>query len=420
MMNLQQRDLQSVWHPFTQMKLNGNAIAIVKGEGVYLIDDAGKKYIDAISSWWVNIHGHAHPYIAEKVYEQLKTLEHVIFAGFTHQPAIELAERLLKLLPEEHTKIFYSDNGSTAVEAEQYWHNQNIKRTEIIALRNAYHGDTFGAMSVSQRSAYTRPFDSKLFEVKYIDVPVIGKEAEAEKQLKELIKSKNIAAFIFEPLIQGAGGMVMYEADALNKLIAICKNENILCIADEVMTGFARTGKMFASDYLQDKPDIICMSKGITGGTMALGATSCSENIYHAFYSDDRLKTFFHGHSYTANPVACAAALANLDLFEQVESHDGVFRISNTHKQFVDELKKYDNVRNPRSKGTILAFEYLTNENDSYFHSKRDTIYQFFLEKGILLRPLGNTIYIMPPYCITNDELMLVYDSIRELLNKTL
>jgi adenosylmethionine-8-amino-7-oxononanoate aminotransferase len=419
--NLQERDLQSVWHPFTQMKLESNAIPIVKGEGVYLYDENGKQYIDGISSWWVNTHGHAHPYIAQKVFEQLNTLEHVIFAGFTHEPAVRLAERLLKLLPATNSKIFYSDNGSTAVEvalkmAFQYWYNQGIEKYDVVAFKNSYHGDTFGAMSVSQRSAYTNPFSPNLFDVNFIETPVAGEEANALQQLQEIIQHKKVAAFIFEPLVQGAEGMVMYEPEALDSLIALCKENNILCIADEVMTGFARTGRMFASDYLINKPDIISMSKGITGGTMALGATSCTEAIYQMFWSDDKLKTFFHGHSYTANPVACAAALASLDLFQQDATCNGIVLIRKMHETFLQKLNTYKNVGNARSRGTILAFEFLTTEDKSYFHSERDTIYEFFLEKGILLRPLGNTIYIMPPYCINETELNSIYEAIEAFL----
>jgi len=422
-MNLQQRDFQSVWHPFTQMKLESHAIPIVKGEGVYLEDENGKRYIDAISSWWVNIHGHAHPYIAQKVFEQLNQLEHVIFAGFTHEPAVQLAERLLKLLPPSHTKVFYSDNGSTAVEvavkmAFQYWHNQGKPRTEIIAFQNAYHGDTFGAMSVSERSAYTRPFTPNLFDVRFIDTPLKGKAETTVAQLKQLLQSENIAAFIFEPLVLGAEGMLMYEPEILDELISHCKAAGVLTIADEVMTGFARTGRMFATEYLTNKPDIICLSKGITGGTMALGATTCTEAIYSAFYSDDKLKTFFHGHSYTANPVACAAALASLDLFQQEAACNGVVRITKAHEKFLEQLRQHPKAGNARMRGTILAFDFITTEENSYFHAERNAIYHFFLEKGILLRPLGNTIYILPPYCITEAELDLVYNAISALLSQ--
>lgn len=420
-MNLQQRDYRCIWHPFTQMKLEPYAIPVVKGEGIYLIDENGKKYIDAVSSWWVNIHGHTHPYIARKVCEQLHQLEHVLFAGFTHQPAIELAERLLSWMPETHSRIFYSDNGSTAVEvalkmAYQYWHNQHIARTEIVAYHNSYHGDTFGAMSVSGRSAYTRPFLSKLFDVIYVDAPEKGNELTSLHQLKNVIDNYAVAAFIFEPLVQGAEGMRMYDATVLDEQIALCQKAGIICIADEVMTGFGRTGKMFASDYLNNKPDIICLSKGITGGFMALGATSCTEAIYQAFYSDDRLKTFFHGHSYTANPLACTAAVANLDLFELENTFICIDRISKAHREFCVELQFCPRVKNPRCTGTILAFELISSQPDSYFNPQRDEIYQFFLDRGIILRPLGNTIYVMPPYCITSEELEVVYDAVRQLV----
>lgn len=282
-MNLAERDKQIIWHPFTHQKNMVSPIPIVKGEGTLLFDENGNEYIDAISSWWVNIHGHAHPYIAQKIYEQALKLEHIIFAGFTHEPAIALAERLIKMLPGNFEKIFYSDNGSTSTEvaikmALQYWWNRDEKkRKKILAFNNSYHGDTFGAMSVSDRSVFTLAFHDKLFEVVFINTPT----NENINQLSSLIRqqSSEIAAFIYEPLIQGAGGMKMYDAALLNQLIKACKEENIICIADEVMTGFGRTGKLFASEYCVEKPDIICLSKGLTGGTMALGVTACNKKF---------------------------------------------------------------------------------------------------------------------------------------------
>ena len=287
-------------------------IAIVRGEGACLFDENGKKYIDAVSSWWVNIHGHSHPYIAGKVFEQLQKLEHVIFAGFTHQGAIELAERLLAILPANQKKAFYSDNGSTAIEVAlkiclQYWHNRGETRTKILAFKNAYHGDTFGAMAVSGRSAFTAAFDPLLFEVEFIDLPKQSNIQNLKSQISNLKSS--LACFIFEPLLQGTAGMLMYEARYLNELMAHCRRENVLLIADEVMTGFGRTGKPFACNHVSEQPDMMCFSKGLTGGTMALGLTTCSQQIFDAFLSDDRLKTLFHGHSYTANPVACASCI---------------------------------------------------------------------------------------------------------------
>jgi adenosylmethionine---8-amino-7-oxononanoate aminotransferase len=422
-MSLSSRDLQSVWHPYTQMKNAGPPLAIVRGEGAYLFDDKGKKYIDAISSWWVNLHGHAHPYIAQKVFEQLQTLEHVIFAGFTHEPAVRLAERLLEILPANQEKIFYSDNGSTAVEvalklAIQFWHNKGYKKNKILVFEHSYHGDTFGSMSVSARGAFTDAFSSMLFDVITVPFPTEKTGLETIAVLKKIISAEkeNIAAFIFEPLVLGAGGMLMYEAELLDKLLDMCRSAGILTIADEVMTGFGRTGKLFASGYLNSEPDIICLSKGITGGTMALGATSCSGEVFNAFYSEDKAMTFFHGHSYTANPVACAAALASMDLLLQDTCTENIERISEQHAQFAKELKKNPAVEKVRVQGTILAFDVISAEHTSYFNNLRDGLYDHFLEEGILLRPLGNTLYLMPPYCISNQDLAVIYQSIEKKL----
>lgn len=421
-MNLSARDQQVIWHPYTQMQLSQPPVAIVKGEGAYLFSDDGKKYIDAVSSWWVNLHGHAHPYIAKRVSEQLTQLEHVIFAGFSHEPAVKLAENLLSVLPNNQSRIFYSDNGSTATEvavkmALQYWSNKGIKKKKIIAFEQAYHGDTFGAMSISGRSGFTKPFEELLFDVIHISYPLKENEEKTVEQFRQVIaKNKNeMAAFIFEPLVLGAGGMLMYEAPVLNKLIKICKVHSILTIADEVMTGFGRTGKYFAVDYLNKQPDIVCLSKGITGGTMPLGVTSCTAEIYNAFLSDDRSKTFFHGHSYTANPVACAAALASFDLLIGDECKQNIQRISNKHLSFIEKNKTNSFFKNLRSKGTILAMDMVTKEETSYFNSLRDRLYSFFLNSGVILRPLGNTVYVMPPYCTSNDDLDYIYSVIEKV-----
>jgi adenosylmethionine-8-amino-7-oxononanoate aminotransferase len=418
---LAERDINVIWHPYTQMKTAGSPIPIVRGEGAYLIDETGKKYLDAISSWWVNLHGHAHPYIAEKVAEQLRTLEHAIFAGFTHPPAVELAERLLDILPDNQKKIFYSDNGSTAVEVAlkmcfQYWSNKGEPRHKVLAFHNSYHGDTFGAMAVSARSAFTAPFEKFLFQVEYIDTPNANNISTLISQLAT--DSQIPAAFIFEPLVQGSGGMLMYEAEHLDKLLKVCKEHNILTIADEVMTGFGRTGKLFAMDHLVQQPDIVCLSKGLTGGTMAMGVTSSTENIYSAFLSDDKMKTFFHGHSYTANPVACAAALASMDLLLKPESMGNIQRISSQHTKFRDKIQHHSKLKDVRQTGTILALEWKTEAGTSYFNDLRDKLYNFLLEQGIILRPLGNIIYILPPYCISNDELAYIYRKIEEALER--
>ncbi len=427
-MNLLERDSKYVWHPFTQQKNMTGPIAISKAKDSFLFDENGNAYIDAISSWWVNIHGHAHPYIAEKIYQQALQLEHIIFAGFTHEPAVTLAERLIKILPGDFSKIFYSDDGSTSTEvaikmAIQFWWNQNQsivnsqqsteKRNKILAFNNSYHGDTFGAMSVSDRSVFTLAFHDLLLDVIFIDVPDESNINSIKEKIAE--QENSIAAFIYEPLVQGAGGMKMYNPVLLDELLLFIKQKNIICIADEVMTGFGRTGKMFASEYLQTKPDIICLSKGLTGGTMALGVTACTENIYNAFVNDDAHKTFFHGHSFTANPLACAAANASLDLFEKNNVTESIQHITNRNIAFAQQLRKLNGIKNVRTLGTIFAFEIEQGE-DVYLNSISTTITKKALDKNVYLRPLGNTVYIMPPYCINDEELDKIYAVLLELI----
>ena len=426
-MNLIERDKQFIWHPFTPQKNRPDPIAIVKGSGSLLFDDTGKTFIDAISSWWVTLHGHAHPYIAEKLYRQALTLEQVIFAGFTHQPAVDLAERLLALLPPQFSRIFYSDNGSTSTEvalkmAIQYWWNQpgipaqkKLRRNKILAFKNSYHGDTFGAMSVSDRSVFTLAFHDLLFEVVFIDTPTAENLPALQSTIQNL--GHNTAAFIYEPLVQGAGGIKMYDAGLLNKLLQVIKQQEIICIADEVMTGFGRTGQLFASDYIAEKPDIICLSKGLTGGTMALGVTACTNRIYDAYVQDDKLKTFFHGHSFTANPLACTAALASLDLLQQQECREKIHWLKEQHVLFSRQLQQVQGIKNIRTQGTIIAFE-MAYGTDEYLNDISAIITQKALQQGVYLRPLGNTVYIMPPYCITEEELALVYSTLLTILQQ--
>jgi adenosylmethionine---8-amino-7-oxononanoate aminotransferase len=417
-MTLLEKDKAFIWHPFTQIKDENAPILIKRAQGTTLFAEDGKEYIDAISSWWVNIHGHAHPHIAQAIAHQAMELEQVIFARFTHEPAINLAEQLLMNLPTHFSKVFFSDNGSTSVEvaikmALQFFHNQGITRkTKIISFENAYHGDTFGAMSVSGKSAFNAPFNPLLFEVFSIPIPNAFNCHDVRTQFLDLIEKGDISAFIFEPLVQGSAGMQMYEAEYLDELIAIAQQNHIVCIADEVMTGFGRTGELFAIDYLENKPDIICLSKGITGGFMPLGVTICSKTIYNTFISEDINKTFFHGHSYTANPLACAAANASLDLLLSENCQEAIEEIGLLHALFAEKIRAHSFIKNVRQTGTILAFEFNTNENSSYFNSIKDKAYNFFIENGVLLRPLGNTIYLMPPYCITAKELNTVYNVI--------
>ncbi|MFS8562913.1 MAG: adenosylmethionine--8-amino-7-oxononanoate transaminase [Rhabdochlamydiaceae bacterium] len=294
-------------------------IPIIRAQGVYLYAEDGSRYLDAISSWWVNLHGHAHPYIAQKIKSQAEVLEHVIFADFTHRPAVELASRLILLLPRAMSKVFYSDNGSTAVEvalkiALQYWHNQKIPKSKVICFKSSYHGDTFGAMSAAGRNEFNKPFWQKLFDVESIDPPLKGQEELSLSQLQSILDQGNTACFIFEPLVLGSGGMIIYPPNGLDRLIQCCKEHQVLTIADEVMTGFGRTGTLFACEQLQEKPDLICLSKGLTGGFLPLGVTACTEEIFSAFLGNQLTQAFLHGHSYTANPLACSSALASLDL----------------------------------------------------------------------------------------------------------
>ncbi len=415
-------DVGEIWHPYTQMKLAENPIFITQGKGTLLYDNRGNTYIDAISSWWVNIHGHTHPKIVRAIHKQAKKLEHTIFAGFTHEPAIELSKTLLSLLPDNQDKVFFSDNGSTAVEvalkmAIQYWSNQNKPKRKIVTFKNGYHGDTFGAMSVSNRGFFTQPFHKHLFDTLYLDIPDVNNIASVLQNLEELTKSQDVAAFIFEPLVQGVAGMVMYEKEYLDQVISICKKNHVLTIADEVMTGFFRLGKMFASNFLQEKPDIICLSKGLTGGFLPLGVTSATENIFSQFFSDDRTKTFFHGHSYTGNPISCSAAIASLDLLQNKKVQEKIKNIEKKHFIFSQRIQKIlTELGTFRMKGTILAIEIKHHGKTSYFHNLRDQLYQFYIKQGILLRPLGNIIYVMPPYCISDRQLNQVYNAIQESL----
>jgi adenosylmethionine-8-amino-7-oxononanoate aminotransferase len=427
--SLTERDERVIWHPYTQHQGMLPPIPVTRGEGSLLFDEKGNAYIDAISSWWVNIHGHGHPYIAKKIYEQAMRLEQVIFTGFTHAPAIELAERLLAILPGDCSRIFYSDNGSTAVEVAlkmslQYWKNKEDSdaspgrdargRRKILAFSHSYHGDTFGAMSVSERGVYTAAFGDHLFETLFIDTP----DSDNIDRLQSFIRERagEIACFIYEPLLQGAGGMRIYEAGPLDRLLTTLREAGILCIADEVLTGFGRTGKLFAGEYLENAPDMICLSKGLTG-TMALGVTAATDPIFNAFLSDDKRKAFFHGHSFTANPLACAAGLASLDLLQKEECLLRIGSIGARHRDFAEGLKGRPWIKNIRTLGTVLAFE-IDAGKDGYLNEIGGRFTREALSKGIYLRPLGNTVYLMPPYCITEEELNKVYGFVLDFVGK--
>ncbi|GAB5523679.1 MAG: adenosylmethionine--8-amino-7-oxononanoate transaminase [Roseivirga sp.] len=418
-----ERDKAAIWHPFTPLQGMEEPLVIEKAEGVNLYTPEGKRILDVISSWWVNIHGHSNAYLAEAIAAQAKKLEHVIFAGFTHEPAIRLAERLLEILPDNQAKVFYSDNGSTAVEvgikmAFQYFYNQGISKKKIIAIDGAYHGDTFGAMSVGERGPFTEPFDPYLFAVDFLDFPEKEKETEVWQHFEGLILTGEVAAFVFEPIVQGASGMRVYSTELLDRMIALAQAHDVICIADEVMTGFGRLGTLFAADQLQHKPDIFCLSKGLTGGALAMGVTTCTDRIQSAYRSNDLMKTFFHGHSFTANPMTCAVANASLDLLLSADCEANRQRLNKRHTAFMEKLQANAMVRNPRVMGTILAFELNTERDTSYFNEARHHLYPYFIEKGLLIRPLGNVIYLIPPYIISDQDLDYTYSTILSFLDE--
>ncbi|PIB30904.1 adenosylmethionine--8-amino-7-oxononanoate transaminase [Maribacter sp. 4U21] len=417
--NLSERDKKHLWHPLTQHKTAALPVGIVKAKGALFWDEEGRAYIDGIASWYTAMYGHCNEYIINAVTAQMKQLDFVIFSGFTHEPAVQLSERLLKILPPNQEKIFFNDNGSTAVEAGikmtlQYHHNKGEKRDVLIAFEDGFHGDTFGAMSASGISSYNGPFDEFLLKVKRIPTPQEDTIEEVLSQLETIVRNHKCAAFIFEPLAQGAAGMKFHSVKGLDAVIEKCQELDILCIADEIMTGFGKTGKNFASENLEHQPDIICLSKALTAGMFPLSITSCSKNVYEAFLSEDVHKGFFHAHTFSAHPIGCTAALAGLDLLESPEILERRTCIKNAHEHFVSEIKGHPKVGNARCMGVIMAID-LNVEMERY-GNLRDELYQFFINRGVILRPLGNTVYVLPPYVITNEQLHNIYEVIIELL----
>jgi adenosylmethionine---8-amino-7-oxononanoate aminotransferase len=420
-MTLSERDQIYNWHPYTQHKTAKPHPAIVKGKDALLWDENGKEYIDGIASWWVNPFGHSNIAIANAIYKQLTTLEHVLFGGFTHDKAVLLSEKLMEILPSNQKKIFYSDNGSTAVEvamkgALQYFYNKGDKRNKIIAFEDAFHGDTFGAMAASGITFYTEAFKSSLLEVVRIPIPTKGNKKKSLQALKKLVATNEYAAFIFEPLVLGAAGMIMYEPEVLDKMIAICNENKVFTIADEVMTGFGKTGKTFATDYLVNKPDMMCLSKALTGGTIPMAITTFCQEIFDGFYDDDINKALFHGHTFTANPTGCAAALASIELLQSQEMKDNIVRVNQSHLEFENRIKKHPKVKNTRILGVIFALEVKTESQESYYGTLRNKMYNFFIENGVILRPVGGTVYILPPYIITKNQLDKIYQTIENVL----
>ena len=433
-LSLSERDAKVIWHPFTQHQMTSLPKAISRGKGAYLYDENNKKYLDMISSWWVNVHGHSKNEIANAIYEQATTLEHMIFAGFTHEPAVQLAEKIIDLLPAGFSKIFYSDNGSTAVEvaikmAIQFWHNQGEKnRKRIISFEHGYHGDTFGAMSVSKSSGFHDAFADMLFAVDVFPYPETymddGQVSANENHVLELLtkhltqESKNTAAIVIEPLVQGAGGMKMCRLQFLQKLELVAKEFNVLMIYDEVMTGFYRTGELFACHKAKTNPDIICLSKSLTGGFMPLSLTACHEKIYQAFLADSFSKALAHGHTFTANPLGCAAALASLSLLQLDETKIQIKMIERVHAEM---LRGIDDayIEKQRYCGTIAAMN-LKVSDAAYGSGMSVRLRERFAEQGLLIRPLGNVIYLLPPYCVTEAELRDVYEIVTHELEGVL
>ena len=436
-LNLSARDRARLWHPYTQMQNQPPPLPIVRAEGIYLYTDDGRQILDGTSSWWVNIHGHAHPKLNAALAKQASELEHVVFAGCTHRPAVELAERLVEILPPGLCRVFYSDNGSTAVEvalkmAWQYWRNRGDHgRRTFIALDHAYHGDTVGAMSASEASSFTEPFASLLFSIVRAHEPYCYRcpvgfdrascRIECLDRLETHLKAQGdaVAGVLVEPMLQGVGGMIVWPVEFLAGVRDLCNRYGTLMIADEVLTGFGRTGRMFACEHAAVTPDIICLSKGLTAGYLPMGATVATELVYEAFLSDDRQKTFFHGHSYTANPLACAVALASLDLFRD----DGVLaRISALEAQLrsgFEQFRELPSVGDVRVIGGVGAVE-LTDADPKagggYFDQRGPRIANAFLQRNLLLRPLGNVVYFMPPYVISEAETAGVLEAMRSVL----
>lgn len=421
---------KNIWQPFTILKGTLEPVKVKSGNGAYLHLDDGRKVLDCISSWWVNVHGHGHPTIAKAIYEQALKLEHVIFAGFTHDPAEQLAEKITSKLPKSLNRVFYSDNGSTAIEVAlkmsyQYWQNVGEDRKTFICFDGAYHGDTLGAMSVGERgNFFANTFNDLLFDVEVLPYPETWLEdtdrAHKEDHVIDILEQlldKNptkYAGIIMEPLIQGAGGMRMCTKEFLQQVHWVNRQFNVLLIFDEVMTGFGRTGDYFACLKAQVEPDIICLSKGITGGFTPLAATVCSDHIYDTFNTDDPLKTFWHAHSYTANPIGCVAGVASWDLL--AENEQTFKTMEAIHLKNRTLIKDHPRLKNFRVTGTIAAVDILNDEADGYYNSIANDIKKRCLDLGYLFRPLGNVFYVMPPYCVTEEEIGGMYSALMELI----
>ncbi|MGJ4904784.1 adenosylmethionine--8-amino-7-oxononanoate transaminase [Bradyrhizobium sp. HKCCYLS2058] len=413
-----------IWHPFTQHALQPEMTPVARGEGAYLFTADGRRIIDAIASWWVVTHGHCHPHIVRAIQDQAERLDQVIFAGHSHEPAEQVAAGLLALVPPSLAHVFFSDSGATSVEvalkmALGYFRNIGEPRSRIVVMQHSYHGDTIGAMSVGARGVFNAAYEPLLFDVIVIPFPSPGREQATLDALAAVCENDRPAAFIVEPLVLGAGGMLMYPAAVLREMHRICKAFGVLFIADEVMTGWGRTGTLFACEQADIAPDIACYAKGLTGGAMPLAVTLCSPAIYEAHYSTDRARTFFHSSSYTANPIACAAASANLELWRQPQTRARIAAVAAAQQRCLDRLRYDERFSALRRCGTITALD-LHADEPGYLAEVGPRLLAFFRDSDVLLRPLGHTIYVMPPYCVTSGDLEAVYAVIDEAVDHVL
>jgi adenosylmethionine-8-amino-7-oxononanoate aminotransferase len=398
-----------VWHPFHQHGLGEVIPLVTRGEGAVLHTADGRRVIDAISSWWVTTHGHNHPRIMAAVRQQTERLDQVIFAGWTHEPAEVLARGLVEMMPGGLNYVFYSDSGSTAVEvalkmALGYWHNRDEPRHRILVLEHSYHGDTIGAMSVGERGVFNRAYAPLLFDVGTIPFPGSDPQPTYDA-LEAACAAGDVAAFIVEPLLLGAGGMLTYPPQVLAEMRAICARHTVLFIADEVMTGWGRTGTLLACQQAGVTPDILCLAKGLTGGSMPLAVTMASTPIFDAHYSTDRAKMFFHSSSFTANPIACAAAVANLAIWREEPVLERVATLATRLGAVLEDLSRRPQVINPRQCGTMIAFDVDVGDDAGYLANIGPRLREHFFANDVLIRPLGNTVYTMPPYCISQGDI---------------
>jgi adenosylmethionine---8-amino-7-oxononanoate aminotransferase len=410
-----------IWHPFTQHALRPTLPTVARAQGAYLTLNDGQRVLDAISSWWVTTHGHCHPKIMAAIKAQAEELDQVIFAEYTHQPAEELAVKLIELAPAGLKHVFFSDSGSTSVEvalkmALSFWRHTGDARHEIVVMQGSYHGDTIGTMSVGARGPFTDSYEPLLFDVERIPFPTSGREPVTLEAFDSLCRLGRIAALIVEPLVLGAGGMLMYSPQCLRHLKDICSTHGVLFIADEVMTGWGRTGTMFACEQAQVTPDIACYSKGLTGGSLPLAVTLCRHEIYQAHYATDRRRTFFHSSSFTANPIACAAALANLEIWETEPVRERIATLAAMQAEHLERFRDDARFESVRQTGTVTAMDLKTSDA-GYLSKLGPKLQAHFRDARVLLRPLGNTIYVLPPYCVTSEDLALVYNSIESAAN---